>query len=236
MSTPAAAMVVNMNGALQEFRRPVKAADVLSDNPNCFLSNSEAMNVNSAMPQVAGDEDLQLGQLYFLLPVSMSHAPLSLQDMCALAIKASAALNDYYSPVAGAVLRRGSFNERVSDGCEWHPEQRAKRRRGSSCCIAYALRGSLGLNFSLGKNNCSHCKHNEASFSTIKTLLYLCDNNINNMWCTRFKLCPWRQSPRSSTAVTEGSSERKGLSDQEWKDECSLVCNPRADEGLASLQ
>ncbi|XP_031132036.1 uncharacterized protein LOC116033435 [Ipomoea triloba] len=117
MSTPAAAMVVNMNGALQEFRRPVKAADVLSDNPNCFLSNSEAMNVDSAMPQVAGDQDLQLGQLYFLLPVSMSHAPLSLQDMCALAIKASAALNDYYSPVAGAVLRRGSFDERVSGDC-----------------------------------------------------------------------------------------------------------------------
>lgn len=118
MSTPAAAMVVNVNnGGLQEFRRPVKVADVLSENPNCFLSNSEAMNVDSAMPQVAGDDDLQLGQLYFLLPVSMSHAPLSLQDMCALAIKASAALNDYYSPAAGAIFRRGCFDERVSGGC-----------------------------------------------------------------------------------------------------------------------
>ncbi|VFQ67877.1 unnamed protein product [Cuscuta campestris] len=102
----AAAVVVNENGEVQERRRPVKAADVLSENPNCFLSNSESMSVDSEIPQVRGDEDLEIGQLYFLLPVSKARSPLSLQDMCKLAANASAALNGYFSPVAGAVSRR----------------------------------------------------------------------------------------------------------------------------------
>ncbi|CAH9126149.1 unnamed protein product [Cuscuta epithymum] len=118
-NTPAAAaMVVHENGELLECRRPVKAADVLSENPNCFLSNSESMSVDSEIPQVSKDEDLQIGQLYFLLPISKSHSPLTLQDMCRLAVKASSALNGYFTPVAGAVgrrrRRRGSCNDRVS--------------------------------------------------------------------------------------------------------------------------
>ncbi|CAH9126153.1 unnamed protein product [Cuscuta epithymum] len=117
-NTPAAvAMVVHENGELLECRRPVKAADVLSENPNCFLSNSESMSVDSEIPKVSKDEDLEIGQLYFLLPISKSHSPLTLQDMCRLAVKASSALNGYFTPVAGAVVRRrrhGSCNDRVS--------------------------------------------------------------------------------------------------------------------------
>ncbi|VFQ68347.1 unnamed protein product [Cuscuta campestris] len=114
-STAAAAVVVNENGEVQERRRPAKAADVLSENPDCFLSNSDSMGVDSEIPQVRGDEDLEVGQLYFLLPVSRARSPLSLQDMCRLAPSASAALNGYFSPAAGAVSRRrGVWRSRAS--------------------------------------------------------------------------------------------------------------------------
>ncbi|MCD7451579.1 hypothetical protein HAX54_012634 [Datura stramonium] len=89
------AMVIQMNGKLQEFRQPITAGEILAQNPDFFLCSSEAMNVNSLVPQLAKHEILQLGQLYFLLPVSKLQTPLSLQDMCALAVKASTALNDY---------------------------------------------------------------------------------------------------------------------------------------------
>ncbi|KAH0783631.1 hypothetical protein KY290_003229 [Solanum tuberosum] len=89
------AMVIQMNGKLQEFRQPITAGEILIQNPDFFLCSSEAMNVNSLVPQLAKDEILQLGQLYFLLPVSKLQTPLSLQDMCVLAVKASTALNDY---------------------------------------------------------------------------------------------------------------------------------------------
>lgn len=80
------------NGKLQEFSRPVRASEILSQRPNCFLCCSESMLIGSAVPPVHEDEELQVGQIYFLMPLSMSRSPLSLQEMCALAIKASAAL------------------------------------------------------------------------------------------------------------------------------------------------
>ncbi|KAK4340301.1 hypothetical protein RND71_041763 [Anisodus tanguticus] len=89
------AMVIQMTGKLQEFRQPITAGEILVQNPGFFICSSEAMNVNSLVPQLVKDEILQLGQLYFLMPVSKLQTPLSLQDMCALAVKASTTLNDY---------------------------------------------------------------------------------------------------------------------------------------------
>lgn len=92
------AMLIQMNGQLQEFQQLITAGEILVQNPDFFLCSSEAMNVNSLVPQMAKDEILQLGQLYFLLPISKLNTPLSLQDMCTLAVKASTALNDYCHP------------------------------------------------------------------------------------------------------------------------------------------
>ncbi|KAK4378374.1 hypothetical protein RND71_000236 [Anisodus tanguticus] len=88
-------MVIQITGKLQEFRQPITAGEILVQHPDFFICSSEAMNVNSLVPQLAKDEMLQLGQLYFLLPVSKLQTPFSLQDMCALAVKASTALNEY---------------------------------------------------------------------------------------------------------------------------------------------
>ncbi|PON44730.1 hypothetical protein TorRG33x02_330300 [Trema orientale] len=78
---------------LEELKQPLKAAQVLSRTPNCFLCSSESMFVGAHPPQLGPDDYLQLGQIYFLLPLSHSRAPLSLPDLCALAIKASSALS-----------------------------------------------------------------------------------------------------------------------------------------------
>ncbi|CAN4112310.1 unnamed protein product [Withania somnifera] len=102
LSVTKVAMVIQMNGKLQEFRQPITAGEILVQNPGFFLCSSEAMNVNSLVPQLAKDEMLQLGQLYFLIPVSKLQTPLSLQDMCILAVKASTALNDYCTIVTGS--------------------------------------------------------------------------------------------------------------------------------------
>ncbi|OVA05199.1 Protein of unknown function DUF4228 [Macleaya cordata] len=50
------------------------------------------MYLDTYLPHVAETEELQLGQIYFLLPLSQSQNPLSLSELCALAIKASTAL------------------------------------------------------------------------------------------------------------------------------------------------
>ncbi|KAM7474959.1 hypothetical protein LguiB_022202 [Lonicera macranthoides] len=90
MTWPSTAKVIHPDGSHQDFRHPIKAVHVLSQNPACFLCCSESMYVNSRTSHVAGDEELQLGQIYFLMPLSKSKSPLSLHDLCALAIKATA--------------------------------------------------------------------------------------------------------------------------------------------------
>ena len=92
LSWPPTAKVINLDGKLEEFLFPIKAGLILSQNPNCFLCNSETMFINSVAPPVADNEELQLGQIYFLIPLSKSQTPLSLQDLCVLAVKASAAV------------------------------------------------------------------------------------------------------------------------------------------------
>ncbi|KAH7835685.1 hypothetical protein Vadar_028755 [Vaccinium darrowii] len=103
---PPTAKVIDLEGGLQEFIQPIRAGQILYQNPNCFLCSSETMFLGSRMPQVPNNEELQLGQIYFLIPISKSQTPLTLPDLCALAIKASSALtNSVFSDKNGPVFR-----------------------------------------------------------------------------------------------------------------------------------
>lgn len=84
--------IVHIDGRLQQLKESIKAWHVLAENPNCFICCSESMYVGSPMPPVAPNQELQLGHIYFLVPLPKSRVPLSLQDLGALAIKANAAL------------------------------------------------------------------------------------------------------------------------------------------------
>lgn len=89
------AMVINsIDGKLQQFRQPIKAGNVISDHDSntFFLCNAEDMYVNCHVPHVPGDEDLRPGQIYFIMPISKLYRPITLQELCLLAIKASSAI------------------------------------------------------------------------------------------------------------------------------------------------
>ncbi|XP_056160989.1 uncharacterized protein LOC130135551 [Syzygium oleosum] len=113
-SSPSTVKLINMDGRLQEFTQTMKASHLLSQNPDCFLCSSESMFIDTIVPQIHEEEDLCLGQLYFLLPLSMSRVPLSFRELCLLAIKAS------------AVLESSSSSRRTKDG---GPSVVARRRR-----------------------------------------------------------------------------------------------------------
>ncbi|KAF5758782.1 hypothetical protein HanRHA438_Chr16g0745791 [Helianthus annuus] len=94
-TTSTSTKVINsIDGRLQEFRQPITAGKVLSDHqPDMFfLCSSEHMFVNCHVPHVPADEELQPGQIYFIMPVSKLYRPISLQEICLLAIKASLVL------------------------------------------------------------------------------------------------------------------------------------------------
>lgn len=91
--TPTIKVINSVDGSLKEFEQPIKTSEVLSGHPDTFfLCNSEEIDVDCHVPQVTGTEELQPGQLYFILPISMSKGLLSLHELCLLAIQASKAL------------------------------------------------------------------------------------------------------------------------------------------------
>ncbi|GAB2282533.1 hypothetical protein Dimus_017074 [Dionaea muscipula] len=85
--------VVDINGELREFQGPISAGAVAaSSNPNCFVCSAETMLIDSFVPCLSDQEELEPGRLYFLMPERRSKSLLSLEDLCALAIKASSIL------------------------------------------------------------------------------------------------------------------------------------------------
>ncbi|PON54092.1 hypothetical protein PanWU01x14_198220 [Parasponia andersonii] len=105
--------VINaVDGGLQEYRTPIQASQITSKHPNWFLCSSETMSVGACISRASDEEELQPGQIYFLLPDSRAQKTLSLPDLCSLAIKASSALgqsqSDFPSKSSNPKLRSKS--------------------------------------------------------------------------------------------------------------------------------
>lgn len=89
----ATAKLILDDGRLQEYPYPVKVSYVLQRNPSCFICNSDEMEFDDVVSAVSDDDELQPGQLYFALPLSQLKHRLQAEEMAALAVKASSALN-----------------------------------------------------------------------------------------------------------------------------------------------
>ncbi|OVA05197.1 Protein of unknown function DUF4228 [Macleaya cordata] len=88
----ATAKLILQDGQLQEFTYPVKVSYVLQKHPTSFICNSDDMDFDDFVSAINADEELQLGQLYFLLPLRRLKQPLQAEDLAALAVMASSAL------------------------------------------------------------------------------------------------------------------------------------------------
>ncbi|KAJ9170795.1 hypothetical protein P3X46_018873 [Hevea brasiliensis] len=88
----ATAKLILQDGRLEEFSYPVKVSYVLQKNPTYFICNADEMDFDDVVSAINDDEELQLGQLYFALPLSRLKHPLQPEEMAALAVKASSAL------------------------------------------------------------------------------------------------------------------------------------------------
>ncbi|XP_037438388.1 uncharacterized protein LOC119306199 [Triticum dicoccoides] len=104
-----AARVVLADGQLQRFPGGTRASQAIkaaaaaataAPAGACFLCSADGLELGGAVAAVAADEELQPGQLYFVLPAAMRRRPLQAEEMAALAIRASAALaGDHDGPL-----------------------------------------------------------------------------------------------------------------------------------------
>ncbi|KAI3808599.1 hypothetical protein L1987_24554 [Smallanthus sonchifolius] len=88
----ATAKLILHDGSLQEFSYPVKVSYVLQKHPSTFICNSDEMEFDDVVSAIRDEDVLQLGQLYFALPLTRLKSRLQPEEMAALAVKASSAL------------------------------------------------------------------------------------------------------------------------------------------------
>uniref|UniRef100_A0ACD5UYJ7 Uncharacterized protein n=1 Tax=Avena sativa TaxID=4498 RepID=A0ACD5UYJ7_AVESA len=91
------AMVLLPSGELREYPRHTTAAEALEgclaeEDAGWFLCDADAMRLEGPVPAVGAGEELRPGQIYFVLPSEAGRNGLPVEDIAALAVKASAAL------------------------------------------------------------------------------------------------------------------------------------------------
>ncbi|KAL6637814.1 hypothetical protein ACP70R_025386 [Stipagrostis hirtigluma subsp. patula] len=132
--TAAEARVVLADGALRRFPGGTRASQAVKAAAGgatgaWFLCSADGLELGGAVAAVAAEEELQPGQLYFVLPAAMRRRPLQAEEMAALAVRASAALvGDHDGPLVfpeAAAAGGGGAATRSGKGCR-------RSRRGSS--------------------------------------------------------------------------------------------------------
>ncbi|XP_047977417.1 uncharacterized protein LOC125219481 [Salvia hispanica] len=93
------ATVISVAGELRRYPLPVTASQVItfetSSPDSVFLCNSDRLYFDDYIPRLDAEEPLEPDQIYFVMPASRLQSRLAASDMAALAVKASAAFNDF---------------------------------------------------------------------------------------------------------------------------------------------
>ncbi|KAL2894700.1 hypothetical protein RDABS01_010609 [Bienertia sinuspersici] len=116
--------LVRWDGTLSVYSRPVKAADVMVDNPGHFICPATSLQVGHRVSGLVADDELKPQILYFLLPMKLFYSVLTNDEVIHLNGKAhkAAKLASFHSlgrffPGLGEFRRFPSEGKRTeSDG------------------------------------------------------------------------------------------------------------------------
>ena len=88
------AFVISTKGELRQYPTPIFVSEVLQfEKPSFFVCNSDNLYQDQDIPCLDSEDELDAGQIYFILPKTMLARRLSASDMASLAVKASLALD-----------------------------------------------------------------------------------------------------------------------------------------------
>ncbi|GFZ07647.1 hypothetical protein Acr_19g0005840 [Actinidia rufa] len=98
-----AVKVLLFDGRQEIYARPVKAAELMLENPDQFICESTNLKVGHRVPGLTADEQLKPHHLYFLLPMDMLYSILTNEDLASLAHAPSKTCTAFYN-------KQGRFN------------------------------------------------------------------------------------------------------------------------------
>lgn len=117
--------LVHSNGLVEEFYRPMRAGELTVDYPDHFICHADNLsqlmigNSHGLLGSLSDDDDMEIGQIYFLLPKRVLDSPLTHTDVTELISKASIARKASYKGSQLVPLplpaRRSSYNSEDED-------------------------------------------------------------------------------------------------------------------------
>lgn len=126
ISAASTANIITITGEFRQFVTPILVSQALeqveSSPSESFICNSDSLYYDETIPALKSDQELQPGEIYFVLPNSKLLYPLTASEMAALAIKASAALSSNkggrsrISPLLSIEVDEKVNENSVSDG------------------------------------------------------------------------------------------------------------------------
>ncbi|KAF3437143.1 hypothetical protein FNV43_RR19896 [Rhamnella rubrinervis] len=84
--------VLSMDGRIEVYTRPVKAGELMVENPGQFVCESTSLKVGNRIEGLSAEEELEKRQLYLLLPMDLLYSVLTFEEMRSLTYKTSKAL------------------------------------------------------------------------------------------------------------------------------------------------
>ncbi|GLJ44725.1 hypothetical protein SUGI_0940460 [Cryptomeria japonica] len=128
------AKLILMDGSIKEFSEPVKCSEIVSKYSGHFICGSGGLYTGQHITEVLHeDNELQLGELYFLLPNIKLEFVLTDSDMAAMLLKAN-----------GATEQRRKSNGKVQPLFDIHLQD-AGDTPSSVCCLANPVStGAMG--------------------------------------------------------------------------------------------
>lgn len=82
LTSNGAVKIVTSDGRLLIYtRQAVKAAEIMLENPGHFLCESTHLKIGQRIPGICAEEELERGQVYFLLPMEMLYSVLTDDEM-----------------------------------------------------------------------------------------------------------------------------------------------------------
>ncbi|KAH7571028.1 hypothetical protein JRO89_XS05G0242000 [Xanthoceras sorbifolium] len=84
-----AVRVVLPGGEIRQFRELVKAAELMLECPNFFLTNSRSLHIGRRFSALAADEELEPGNVYIMFPMKRVNSMVSAADLAALFMAAN---------------------------------------------------------------------------------------------------------------------------------------------------
>lgn len=92
--------LVHCNGLVEEFCRLVRVGELIVNYPHHFICHSDDLRLmcggSGVPPSLSEDDDMELGQIYFLLPREVLESALTQADIAALLSKAEVARKASY--------------------------------------------------------------------------------------------------------------------------------------------